>query len=104
MVSMTFGVMPSLGTFAEHFDREVDGMRYRVTNDRLLGTDDYSCAELYAIVKDCADVFTGSADSPSELTSILRVTSEDEPFTDDERETYGDLGSAILSTLGFEWI
>lgn len=104
MISMTYGVMPSPDTFSAAFDREVDGLRYRVGNDRLLGTDDFSCSQLYAIVQDCANVFTGAADCPADLVSVLRVSSEDDEFTDEEREQYGDLGSAILSTLGFEWI
>jgi len=102
--SMTYGVLPAPGHFAAAFDREVPGMRYSIGNDPLVGTVDLSCAELYALVSDCAGIFNGAIDSPADCRSIARVYSEDESFTEEERDAWGSLGSAILETLGFEWI
>lgn len=82
--SMSFGVMPPRKEFRRHFDYYVGkGGRYRIGNDRFLGTTTLSEPELFALVK--------------RFGSMLGSRRKDS-------EEKASLASAIMETLGFEWI
>jgi hypothetical protein len=81
MKSMTYGVMPSWTEFEAAFDREVPGGTYRIRNDKGGADGDYTARKLYELVKAQAR--------------------DHELGLDDEA---GDFASAVLETLGFEWI
>lgn len=74
--SMTFGVMPTFATFQKAFNREVAGSYYTIRNDRNL-SGDYTARELYNLVKEIKEDWDGPG---------------------------ADTASAIMSTLGFEWV
>lgn len=77
MHSMTFGVMPSRKDFARHFDFYVPMGVYRIRNDRLVGDADLTERETYDLVK---------------------------RFSKSPKEEKWSLASAIMQTLGYEWI
>lgn len=77
MKSMTFGVLPSKKDFRAAYERELGSKEYRITNCKIVGNASYDCEELYSLVK---------------------------AFAKSKREDRQMLASAILFTLGFEWI
>lgn len=88
--TMTYGTMPSREAFMVHFSHEVDGPSYSIRLSRtdsaaaegtIIGDGDYDAEELYKGVK--------------QLVAKLN---------DDGDDDAGDLASAILGTLGFEWV
>lgn len=80
MKSMTFGVFPSRKEFSAHFEHEVPGGSYRIRNDSILGDADFSEDQLW-----------------ENLRRLKRRWDKGD-------EDAGSLASAIMQTLGFEWI
>lgn len=80
MKTYTFGVLPPYDDFWDAFEDTVGSMYYRIRNDHRVGDTDFTPRELYA-----------------ELRSAVR----DFENGDDEA---GSWASAVLSTLGFEWV
>ena len=78
--SMSWGVFPSRKDFNRAFDEEVPGLRYRIRNDSIVGDDDFTASELWALCR-----------------KLKRRA-------DRGNDAAGDLASAIMESLGFEWI
>jgi hypothetical protein len=78
---MTYGVLPPRAEFKKAFDEEMAGKSYTVRNDSILGDVDFD---------DASDLYRT-------LASLVKAM---EKGSDES----GDLASAILSTLGFEWV
>lgn len=82
--SMSWGVMPPRANFRSHFNYYVgEGGRYRIRRDPVVGDRDLTEAETFALVKRYGNMLGSS-----------RKGSEDK----------ASLASAIMETLGFEWI
>jgi len=77
MKSMTAGVVPSFAAFSSAFEESVSG-KYKVRNDHLVGSHDFSCDELYNLVKDYSQ-------------------------KDIDSEEF-DFAGSVLYSLGFEWV
>lgn len=75
--SMTYGKLPTFKEFEKAFDEQVDGLTYRIRNDKMMGNVDLTVKELWHYLK--LAVHDGS-------------------------EKALDWASVILDTLGFEWI
>lgn len=75
--SMTYGKLPTFKEFEKAFDEQVDGLTYRIRNDKMMGNADLTVKELWY---------------------YLRLAVRD----GSDKEL--DWASAILDTLGFEWI
>jgi hypothetical protein len=80
MKSMTYGQLPSKSEFEKAFDKEVDGDTYSFGRDPRVGTDKLTSRELWKELQDAVSEWEDG---------------------DDEA---GDWASAVLGTLGFEWI
>lgn len=76
---MTYGVMPSYSKFQDAFDAETGG-QYSISNDRHGRSGRYDARELW------------------------RLLSAELEKWEAGNEEAGDFVSAVLSTLGFEWI
>jgi len=87
MVSMTYGTLPTQDEFLRAFANEVEGTRYRIraglSDRRIIDDGDYTSAELWV-----------------EVQKLTYRWLHGQPFA----EQAGNLASAILETLGFEWI
>ncbi len=81
MRSMTYGILPSRADFDAAFERECPDGTYSIRNDKGGADGDYTASKLWALVKESAEL-----------------------LNDDGDEEAGDFASAVLSTLGFEWI
>jgi hypothetical protein len=78
---LTYGVLPSYEDFEEAFDAEVPNSTYQIRNDRGGADGDYTARQLYSLVKEQTELFNEDGDDEA-----------------------GDFASAVLSTLGYEWI
>lgn len=75
--SLTYGTLPSKELFAKAFEEQVPGIYYRIRNDKYIGSVDLTESELWTHLKRAVKI---------------------------GREVGLDWASAVLDTLGFEWI
>lgn len=80
MISMTFGNIPSYDVFECKFDEVCESGRFKFGNDRRVGTDEFTCTELYS--------------------EVVMATKEH----DEGDEVAGYWVSAVLGILDIEWI
>lgn len=80
MKSMTYGNLPSKAEFEKAFDKEVPSGKYRFGNDERFGNDSVTSNELYKELETAVEEY------------------------EDGDDAAGDWASAVLSTLGFEWV
>jgi len=82
MKSYTYGNLPTYDDFAAAFEADQDiGPTYRIRNDPYFGSDDLTCTELYEQLERARD-----------------------DWEENGEDAAGDFASAILQTLGFEWV
>lgn len=97
---LTYGVLPTREQFDDAFEGDLgpDGV-YRVRNCKRVGNRDFTCATLWAEVNDATNELSAET-CEGEWADDNR--SADEIQLDAEQA--GDWASAVLQTLGIEWV
>jgi len=80
---MTYGVMPTLEEFERAFDEKCPSGMFTVRNCKRVGNENYTCFGLWTEVQ----------------TAVLEWG-----LNEESSEAAGNWASAILASLGFEWV
>lgn len=84
MKTLTYGNLPTYDDFATAFESDLDlgpNTLYHIRNDPYFGSDDLTCTEIYEQLERARDDWEKNGSEPA-----------------------GDFASAVLTTLGFEWV
>jgi hypothetical protein len=97
---LTYGVLPTREQFEDAFEGDLgsDGV-YQIRNCKRVGNSNFTCAELWAELNDAVNesqAGTCEGEWADDNRSYEQIQADE--------DAAGDWASAVLQTLGIEWV
>lgn len=113
-ISMTYGTIPPFEEFERDIRRpnpdESDGSPYWPPGTlypmELVNSDEIECAEAFGEFEEFSGKYgkRGFRGDERQIYDFLEYLAEQDDFLSGEEGSPGDLGSSIMTTLGYEWV